>query len=132
DAAAQERARNIVLFKMQGTEAELRTLRIDLSAKKLDLDNMKARLEKIADEPVSAADLRGGLREAKYLASGLTARLKPYLDVQSKLDSEFSAWAIHPDSPDKRRELKKLEDIRNANQAVIDVEEAKIRGELEK
>src|SRR5258707_5519797 len=108
---------------MQGAEADLRMLRIDLSLRKLEMDNLKGRLEKIADEPVSASDLRKAFSETKYLASGLTVKLKPLLDVQNELDAEIAKYTRFPDSPQKHKAIQGLAEQRKANEGSIDVEE---------
>jgi len=132
DQKAVEEGRRIAAGKVQTTQTELRHATNELSLQKQDLATLKARLEKIQDEPISKAEFRKALNDVKGQNSHFMIHLKPLIDVQNAVDAEIVVWTKYLPGAEAKRQLEDLKKQRLITQNAIDAEELKVRGDVEK
>jgi capsular exopolysaccharide synthesis family protein len=130
DVVAQERLRASAQGKVQATETEVMHLRNELSFKKIELADMKARLQRIGEEPVGAGELNKAVAAAVQANSPLTSKIQPYFAGQKEIDARLLEWGPLPESDKKTEAVAQLNAQRDYYQKIIEQQLVKIRGEL--
>src|SRR5262249_12106954 len=84
DAKMMDEKKRRVADGLRTASDELRHVSNEAALKKVELAEKKARLEKIADEQISAGELRKAINELKMQGNALIRHLKPFLDFQNE------------------------------------------------
>jgi succinoglycan biosynthesis transport protein ExoP len=132
DQKGIEERRHRAEHKVDDASDQLRRVRAELGLKKLDLAMLKERLQNIDREPVTSRDFRKALAEARAANHRLLGNLKPYLDAQDQIDAEIATWKRQLETDQSKKKLAALQQQRVTNQTNIEIEENKIRGDLDK